>query len=123
MKYFPPERTQEQLDRAGAYHLPTHWDVLECLRSLANRMHGVAANAKDPQRRKKLLTFAAVITTMHDSLGLEDEVGITLDYFDKGQFKLGESNELKCSSCGFHPTDARCTCIDGCAACIACGVT
>lgn len=95
MRYFPPERTVEQLERAGAYRLPTHWDMLECLRSLAGRMHDVAVNTNDSRRRKKLMTFAAVIATMHDSLGSEDEVGITLDYFGKGpRTMLGDNRGL-----------------------------
>ena len=91
MKYFPPERTQEQLDRAGAYRLPTHWDVLECLRSLADRMHGVSMNTNDPRRRSQMRDFAVVLETIHDYLGGEE--GITLDYFNKGpRVILGESD-------------------------------
>ena len=85
MKYFPPERTQEQLDIAGAYRLPTHWDMLECLRRLAGTLRAVGANTNDPRRRTKMLAFSAVVEAIHDSLGLEDNEGITLDYFDKGK--------------------------------------
>lgn len=66
MKYFPPERTQAQLDAAVVFPLSTHWAVLEGLRVLANAMQ---SRAKYSQRRDRLLAFAATLEAMHDEFG------------------------------------------------------
>mgnify|MGYP000539036175 CR=1 FL=1 len=66
MRYFPPERTQAQLDAAVVFPLSTHWAVLEGLRALANAMQ---SRAKDSQRRDRLLAFAATLEAMHDEFG------------------------------------------------------
>lgn len=69
MKYFPPERTQEQLDIAGVYRVYSKWSALDCLRGLANGLRDMALDSKASRVRDKLLAFEATLIKMHDELG------------------------------------------------------
>lgn len=68
MKYFPPERAQEQLDISGDFSISTHGALLECLRSVARAMRHKAMNSGGEQRGR-LLAFEDVLIRMHDDMG------------------------------------------------------